>query len=292
MRIAIFGKRFEQLFYEKCSNLFSHLEQADCEVYIYKPFYKFLTKTAAIHPRHSGLFSGHKDLPHSDLIFSIGGDGTFLDAATIVGNRNIPMVGINSGRLGFLADISKEDLPIAINEIIKGNYTIKYLDLLKLEPSVPCFGDFNFALNELAVQKIDTDSMITIHTYQGENFLNSYWADGLIVATPTGSTAYSMSVGGPIIHPSSKSFVITPIAPHNLTVRPIVVPNDLELSLQIEGRGGKFLASLDSRSCILDNSTKLKIKPAEFSLPVIELKGNSYYSTLRSKLMWGVDKRN
>ena len=292
MRIAIFGKQFGGAFYERCSTLFEHLALVKTEIYIYKPFYDFLVSKVGLKPSVAGLFTDHFDLPACEMLFSIGGDGTFLDAVTMVRNQHIPVVGINSGRLGFLADISKEELPVAVAEIMEGKYNVRELDLLKLETSIPCFGDLDFALNELAVQKRDSSSMITIHAYLNGDFLNSYWADGLIVTTSTGSTAYSLSVGGPIMHPASQNFIINPIAPHNLTVRPLVVPNNFELLLKVEARGGKFLASLDSRSCILDESVELKVRKADFSVPVIERIGHTYYSTLRSKLMWGADKRN
>lgn len=292
MRIAIFGKRFGDLFFERCGGLFNALAVSGIDVFIYKPFYDFLVQSVSITPKVAGFYSSHSDLPDADMLFSIGGDGTFLDAVTMVRNRNIPIVGINTGRLGFLADIAMEEIPAALNEILEGRYVLRTLDLLKLETDHPCFGDLNFALNELAVHKRDSSSMITIHTYLNNEFLNSYWADGLIIATPTGSTAYSLSVGGPILHPSSKEFVISPIAPHNLTVRPLVVPNNLDITLRIEGRGGKFLASLDSRSCVLDDSVELRIRKAAFTVSVVERIGQSFYTTLRSKLMWGVDRRN
>ncbi|GAO30932.1 NAD kinase [Geofilum rubicundum] len=292
MRIAIFGKQFGEVFYERCSTLLKHLALAKAEMIIHKPFYDFLVGPVGLNPKVAGFFKDHDDLPDCEMMFSIGGDGTFLDAVTMVRNRQIPIVGINSGRLGFLADISQEELPLAVAEIMEGQFVVRELDLLKLETSIPCFGDLDFALNEMAVQKRDSSSMITIHTYLNGDFLNSYWADGLIVSTSTGSTAYSLSVGGPIMHPASQNFIINPIAPHNLTVRPLVVPNSFELKLRIEARGGKFLASLDSRSCILDESVELKVRKADFSVPVVERIGKTFYSTLRSKLMWGADKRN
>ncbi len=292
MKIAVFGKHFGELFYEKCTNLFKELKNSGAEVYIFKPFYEFLSQTARINPDVSGLFDDYSDLPKADMMFSIGGDGTFLDAVTVIRNNNIPIVGINTGRLGFLADVAMKDLPDALSDIFEGRYIIRTLDLLKLETDYPCFGDMNFALNELAVHKRDTSSMITIHTYLNNELLNSYWADGLIIATPTGSTAYSLSVGGPILHPSSKEFVISPIAPHNLTVRPLVVPNNMDITLRIEGRGGKFLASLDSRSSVLDDKIELRVRKADFTVSVVERIGQSFYTTLRTKLMWGVDRRN
>jgi len=292
MRIAVFGKQFGEVFYESCATLFKQLALVRAEVFIYKPFYDFIIETVGLKPEISGIFTDYFDLPESQMLFSVGGDGTFLDAVTMVRNRNIPVVGINSGRLGFLADISKEDLLVAVADIMDGKYEVRELDLLKLETSTPCFGELDFALNELAVQKRDSSSMITIHTYLNGDFLNSYWADGLIISTSTGSTAYSLSVGGPIMHQSSQNFIINPISPHNLTVRPLVVPNNFELLLKVEARGGKFLASLDSRSCIIDQEVELRVRKADFSVSVIERAGQSFYSTLRSKLMWGADKRN
>lgn len=292
MKVAVFGKQFSTSFYDKCKLLFDCFHQMDVEVIVYDPFVEFIEQIANIRTKASSTFSSVKNLPDCDMLFSIGGDGTFLEAVSMVRDRNIPMVGINSGRLGFLADIAMDDLPEAIYEILKGKYVIRQLELLSLTSNKSCFGNNNFALNEMAIHKQDSASMVTVHTYIDGEFLNSYWSDGLIISTPTGSTAYSLSVGGPIMHPLSGGFVITPIAPHNLTVRPLVVPNNSEITLRVEGRGGKFLASLDSRSCILDNGIELKIKKADFKISVIEMYGQSFYSTLRNKLMWGADKRN
>jgi len=201
-------------------------------------------------------------------------------------------VGINSGRLGFLADISKEKIECALKEILSENYRLRKLDLLEVSTNKGDFNSLNFALNELAITKIDTSAMITIHTYLNDEYVNSYWADGLIIATSTGSTAYSLSVGGPILHPQTSNFIITPIAPHNLTVRPMVVSNELEVMLKIEGRAGKYLASLDSRSRVLNDDVIIYVKKAGFKINVVELNNHSFYATLRNKLMWGVDKRN
>ncbi len=292
MKIAIFGKQFSDSFYKKCSLLFEILHGNNVELFVYEPFAEFLEQIANIDTKASKVFSSSKSLPDCDLLFSIGGDGTFLDAVTVVGNRNIPIVGINSGRLGFMADIAMDDLPEAIEEILNKKYKIKELELLTCTSDVEGLGSKNFALNELAIHKQDSASMITVHAYVDGEFLNSYWSDGLIISTPTGSTAYSLSVGGPIMHPASGSFVITPIAPHNLTVRPLVVSNNSEITLKVEGRGGNFLASLDSRSKIFENGATLTVKKADFKISVIEIKGHTFYSTLRNKLMWGVDKRN
>ena len=292
MEVAIFGKSFGKLFYDNCQQLFDYLLQKNTKVFIYKPFYEFLLQEVRIIPEVSGFFENPRQIPPVDVLFSIGGDGTFLEAVTYVQNTGVPIVGINSGRLGFLADISPDELPAALEEIEEGRYKVKELSLLELISPNNLTGDFGFALNELAVHKRDSSSMITIHAYLNDEFLNSYWADGLIVSTPTGSTAYSLSVGGPIMHPSSNGLIITPIAPHNLTVRPLVVPDHMELTLKVEGRGGKFLASLDSRSVVVDDDTELKVRKAAFSIHMVERRNQSFYSTLRNKLMWGADKRN
>jgi NAD+ kinase len=292
MKVAIFGKSFGEVFYDSCQQLFDYFRQEDIEVHVFKPFYDFLLGRVKIKPIVAGYFSQPRDLPMVDMLFSIGGDGTFLEAVTFVRDSGIPIVGINSGRLGFLADISRDELPAAMKEIKDGFYKVKELSLLQLNVPGNVIGDFNFALNELAVHKRDSSSMITIHAYLNNEFLNSYWADGLIVSTPTGSTAYSLSVGGPIMHPASQGFIITPIAPHNLTVRPMVVPDNMELTLKIEGRGGKFLGSLDSRSVVIDDTTELKIRKSDFSINMVERTNQNFYATLRNKLMWGADKRN
>lgn len=292
MRIAIFGKQFSNLFRNSCSNLFRKLHQHDTEIIIYKPFYEFLVGNIDVKPKVDGYFETKEDLKDIDLFLSIGGDGTILEAVTFVRDSCIPIVGINSGRLGFLADIAQEEIDTAIDHIFARNYKTSTLDLLQLHTDNNLFGDMNFALNELAVHRRDSASMITIHAYLNGEFLNSYWADGLIVATAVGSTAYSLSVGGPIIHPKSQSLVITPIAPHNLTVRPIVVPNSMNITLKVEGRADKYLATLDSRSRIFDEGLELNIKKADFKINVVDLPGINFNSTLRNKLMWGADKRN
>ncbi len=292
MRIAVFGKQFREDFYNTCKLIFQILKDQDVEVVIHKPFYDFLLSNVKMKPEVYGFFTKHEEINGIDLFFSIGGDGTFLESITYVRDKGIPMVGINSGRLGFLADISKGELQQTISEILNGSYKTKQLDLLELNTIGNDFGEYNFALNELALVKRDSSAMILIHTYVNDEFLNSYWADGLIVATTTGSTAYSLSVGGPIMHPDSQNFIITPIAPHNLNVRPIVMPNDVEITLKVEGRDSKFLASLDSRSKVFENTVHLKIKKAPFSVKVIQPSEHSFFTTLRNKMMWGVDKRN
>nr|WP_319400052.1 NAD kinase [uncultured Carboxylicivirga sp.] len=292
MKIAVFGKQFNKSFYDSCVLLFDVLKRNQIEVVIYRPFYEFLLSQVNMQPEVTGFFDATSGMPKVDQVFSIGGDGTFLEAVSFVRNTGIPIVGINSGRLGFLADVSQDQMEDTIINIVNGEYEIHQLDLLTLETDGRFFKDNPYALNELSVVKRDSSSMITIHTYINNEFVNSYWADGLIIATSTGSTAYSLSVGGPIIHPDADNFVITPIAPHNLTVRPMVVPNNVEITLKVEGRDTKFLAALDSRSEVFEDSVHLKVKKADFSINVIKLPDYSFFTTLRNKLMWGLDRRN
>jgi len=292
MKISIFGKKFGSHFGNKCALLFKTLEANNVKVSVYTPFFDFLDKEANIQVNADSLFDHYNNLPDSDLLFSIGGDGTFLEAVTYIRNRNIPILGINTGRLGFLANNSMEELPEAVNEILNGKYFTRTVELLRFDSEPQVFGDMNFALNELAIHKCDSSSMITIHTFINDKFLNTYWGDGLIIATPTGSTAYSLSAGGPIIHPSCHEFIISPIAPHNLSVRPLVVPNDSKITLKVESRTDQFMASLDLRSHILNNGTDIHIKKADFTVNVAERMNYDFFSTLRSKLMWGADKRN
>ena len=211
---------------------------------------------------------------------------------THVGKTEVPILGINTGRLGFLATISREETEFALNKVLNGAYILDPRATLRLHSSQEIFGKLNFGLNDFTVVKKDTSSMITIHTYIDGEFLNSYWADGIIVSTPTGSTGYSLSCGGPLIFPRSGNFVITPISPHNLTVRPIVVSDSSEISFEVEGRGKKYLVSLDSRIATVDSSVKLKITKAGFKVNLIQLEGHHYFKTLRQKLNWGLDIRN
>ena len=292
MNIAIIGRKFNENFVEYCQELFNILEDAGCRVIIYQPFYRFLKTYIKLPDSYKNTFMRTDELLNQDLVLTIGGDGTFLEATTLVRDSNIPIAGINSGRLGFLADISKEDIKSALADIFDKNYKIRELNLLEISTEGDLFGDLNFALNELAISKRDSSSMITIHAYLNGEFLNSYWADGLIIATATGSTAYSLSTGGPILHPDSQNFVISPIAPHNLTVRPLVIPDSMDIKLKVDARGGKYLASLDSRGRVIDEQITISIKKASFSIRTLLRNHQSYYDTLRNKLMWGIDKRN
>jgi NAD+ kinase len=227
----------------------------------------------------------------ADVLICVGGDGTILDTLSIVRDTGVPILALNTGRLGFLADVQLENLQHALDDIEKGNYSIEQRSLLQLDSSHPLF-DYNFALNDFVIHKKETSSMIVVHTYLNGEFLNSYWSDGLIISTPTGSTGYSLSCGGPIIFPKSDSFVITPIAPHNLNVRPVVVSDDVVISFEIEGRASSYLASMDARSQSITGEVNMAIRKADHKLNLLRLSNIHFLDTLRSKLHWGFDRRN
>lgn len=293
MKIALYGQTVNPEFYEELSRLFDLLKEKQIESFVYRPFLEYIQQDCGINPKISGHFENGDDLPDDvSFLFSLGGDGTFLKSFLVAKNGSIPLVGINSGRLGFLSDISRDEIESAVNDILEGNILIDERTALELEILSDEQSVFLYALNEIAVTKLDSSSMINIHTYINNEFLNTYWADGLIIATPTGSTAYSLSVGGPILTPDSENFVISPIAPHNLTVRPMVVPDHHSITLQVEGRGLHFLVSIDSKSETIYFTESLKIRKAPFKVKTIRLKDHSFFSTLRNKLMWGADKRN
>ena len=293
MKVAIYGKHFGESFAPAIQFLFNHLVDAKIEVMIYHPFCKDLFGHVQL-PASYQKFKTAEELcaENPELVLSIGGDGTILDAVTMVRQTEIPILGINTGRLGFLSSIAREEIAIAVQAIIRKSYTIEDRTLLSLSTEADLFGHNNFALNELTVLKKDSSSLITVHTFVDEQYLNSYWADGLIIATPTGSTAYSLSCGGPILVPDAGSFVITPISPHNLNVRPIVVRDESEIKVKIEGRDERFLVALDSRTETVDPLCELRVRKAGFKVRLARLDSENFYITLRNKLMWGLDKRN
>ncbi len=290
MKVAIYGQNYKNEALEYLDVILACLQQNNIEVVIEKQFYDLLGSDKILN-----TFSNHQALNTSfDLMFTIGGDGTFLRAITYVRDLNIPIIGINTGRLGFLATIQKGHIKSAVNALIEKQYTIKERSLLEVKTSTQNkeLEDLNFALNEVTVARRNTTSMITVETYLDEEYLTSYWADGLIVSTPTGSTGYSLSCGGPVITPQAKSFVLTPIAPHNLNARPLVIPDDTSIKLKITGREKQALISLDSRITVIDNDTEVFIKKASFTLKIIQLHDQTFLKTLRAKLLWGEDKRN
>jgi NAD+ kinase len=231
-------------------------------------------------------------LPDLKFVLSLGGDGTLLETVTHVGKTEIPILGINLGRLGFLATINKDETALALGKVFEGAYSLDKRALLRVESNKELFGATNFALNDLTVMKKDTATMLIVHAHIDGEYLNSYWADGLIVSTPTGSTGYNLSCGGPLVFPRSGNFTLTPVSPHNLTARPIVVSDNSEITLQVEGRSKHYLITLDSRVATGDSSVVLKIKKENFKVNLIQLEGQHYFKTLRNKLNWGLDIRN
>ena len=292
MKIALFGRPFSDDCKMNISAFFQILVDHKTELFIYGPFLDFLKQNTGVMPPIAGTFESHEDITNDvQFMFSIGGDGTFLKSVAIVQDYGIPIAGINTGRLGFLANITLENLTSSIEAIFQGHYSIEHRSLIKIALSEGALNGFSSALNEVSIQK-RYSSMITIHTYLNDVLLNSYWADGLIISTPTGSTAYSLSVGGPIATPDSNNFIISPLAPHNLTVRPVIVPDNKIIRLKVDSRDSSFILSIDSRSEIFDSNLEIIIRRADFTIKTIRIEGNTFYDNLRNKLMWGLDRRN
>lgn len=292
MKIALFGKNIDRPAVPFIQELIDKLQGSNGVTLIYKPFFENLFEIVTF-SHEPVLFSTQSEIQGNvDFLISIGGDGTILDAVSLVGNSGIPIAGINLGRLGFLSGISKDRIIPAIDAILCQNFILEQRTLLKLITPQSLFGTNDFALNDLTVYKPNVMSMLMIKTWINGDFLNSYYADGLIVATPTGSTAYSLSCTGPIITPDAESFVITPIASHNLTVRPIIVRDDCEIRIRVEGKAKDFLVSLDSRIQTVDNSVELTIRKAEFKINLLRMPDKSFFQTIREKLNWGLDNRN
>ncbi len=292
MLVALYNRTFDEQDVPFLKGLLQLLEQHKMQVIVYKGFYERLAPYAAF-PVTPRLFTCRRDLPaNTDMLFSLGGDGTMLDSVCYAGNTNIPLIGVNLGRLGFLAAIPEEEVEAAILSLVRGSYTLEKRTLLHLDSSVPLFDDARYALNEFTIHRQDTSSMIKIHTYLNGEFLNTYWADGLIVATPTGSTGYSLSCGGPVVFPQASSFVITPVAPHNLNTRPIVVPDDNVISFEIEGRTEQFLCTLDARTETIKSNVQLAVKKENFTVSLVRPDEHNFLKTIRQKLYWGIDKRN
>lgn len=291
MKIALFGRGFSEDKMSYLQLLVDKLELEDIRILIAEEFLNHVSGRVTF-TRQPGLFSKTSfKQAGADYFISVGGDGTMLDAITYIGRTGIPVMGINLGRLGFLSAIHKEDIAQAVDDLIGGQYRIDKRSLLRLETEQGLFGDFNYALNELTINKKDTGSMILVNVYVNGNPLNGYWGDGLIIATPTGSTAYSLSCSGPILSPDSENFVITPIATHNLTVRPVVIPDKSEIRLKVEGRLSQFLVGLDSRYETIGASTEMFVRKESFQVNLVQRLNDNFFSTIRQKLMWGHDMR-
>lgn len=288
MKVGLFGNEYQSE--ELITKIFDILTKNEAEIYVQKDFYYYMCIRFEFRYNICGLVENNNfDL---DIAFSIGGDGTFLKTVTIIGEKNIPILGINSGRLGFLADIPEENLESTLSEVMKGYYRIEMRTQLTLETDNNCFTGYNHALNEIAILKQDTASMLTIKAYINGEHLTTYQSDGIVVSTPTGSTAYALSVGGPIMAPTASNFMLVAIAPHSLTSRPLVVEDDSILTFKVSSRNNSFLVSLDGRSQILGTDTVINVRKSKHTVKLTKRIGHTFYATLREKLMWGIDVRS
>lgn len=291
MKIAIHGRPLNEESVPYVQSMLDQLLKKKTELLIYNTFKNVLDRKN-ITTGEAVTYHHPEDLQGCDFVISVGGDGTLLETVTFIGEKEIPILGINTGRLGFLATTPREKAKKAINALYKKQYIIDDRTLIKLIAEEDIFNGVNFGLNEFTILKRDSSSMIVVHTYIDGEYLNSYWADGLIVSTPTGSTGYSLSCGGPLVMPHSNNFVISPVSPHNLNVRPMVVSDNSEISFEVEGRSSKILVSLDSRSKSIPSHLKMKVRKEDFKVKLVELSEYKYLETLRSKLNWGLDLRN
>ena len=291
MTIGIYSRIFKEEHTPYVLELITQLNQREIPFFIFQDYYKVIRKY--IPKQLINTFKNHLDVKkHLDLLITVGGDGTLLDTLQLVRDSEIPVAGINMGRLGFLADIHKEEIKNLIESIEHNTFTIENRTLITVETNKPVFGEVNYGLNEFTIHNTDSSSMIVVHVYLNGEFLNSFWADGLIVATPTGSTAYSLSCGGPIVFPTSGTFVLTLVSPHNLNARPIIIADDTILSFEVECRSNNFLCSIDSRSISIDNTIQLAVRKSNFTFKLLRMPESSYLQTLREKLNWGEDSRN
>jgi len=292
MKAAIYSRIMEDEQQKDVQVFFDELTRQKIEPVIFQHFFDQIKDDIKL-PADAKTFSLAEDLSEEiEFIISLGGDGTLLDTVTLVRNKDISIVGINFGRLGFLASIGRDEVKIVVKAIAQRSYVVDKRTMIHLDANIPLFGNVPYALNEFSIHKRDVASMIKIHTYLNGEFLNTYWADGLIVATPTGSTGYSLSCNGPVVFPDSGSFVITPVAPHNLNVRPIIVPDDNVISFEIESRSEQIICALDSRREIVNKNVQLAVRKESFGINLVRLSENNFLQTLRNKLTWGLDKRN
>ncbi len=291
MKIAIHGRIFNEAVRPFIQGMFDEMVTRKIEIQLSCEFRSILDQSGVSH-HSSGFYSSPAELFDADVIFSIGGDGTLLETVSQVGAREIPVIGVNIGRLGFLATVPPDRIADLISALESGQYRIESRSMLEIESDTDLFDGLNFGLNDCAITKTDSSSMITVHCYLNGEFLNSYWADGMIVSTPTGSTGYSLSCGGAVLVPTSKNFILTPVSPHNLNVRPLVVDDSAVLRFEVKSRSLNYMLSLDSRSVILDESVLLTLRKADFGARLIKMYDDNFFNTLRSKLSWGLDMRN
>jgi NAD+ kinase len=291
MKIAIYGRQFNDTALPYIQQVFDNLTQHQAEIYVHHALEEHLSGRIVTTPYQ--ILDQNANLKgFIDVFLTIGGDGTLLDMVTLIRDTGIPVIGINFGRLGFLASVNKNDIAAAIYAVVNKQFTLDSRELLSIESGGKIFGNDNFALNDITIHKRDDSAMITTHAYLNGEILNSYWGDGIIISTSTGSTAYSLSCGGPIIFPQSNSIAITPISPHNLNVRPVILPDSSILTFEVECRSANYLVSCDSRTAVIEQTMKFKVYKAGFRLNLIRLNNESYLTTLRNKLLWGLDVRN
>ena len=292
MKVAIYSRVLESTQQKDVQLFFDELDKEQIIPVLFSPYLKEIDRYISL-PASTLTFTTTDDLTDDiDFLISLGGDGTLLDTVTLIRNKRIPVAGINFGRLGFLAGIGRDEMSTAVKALARRSYIIDRRTLIHLDCNIPLFNDVPYALNEFAIHKRDTAPMVKIHTYLNGELLNTYWADGLILATPTGSTGYSLSLGGPVVFPESSSFVITPIAPHNLNVRPIIIPDNTIVSFEVESRSDDIICALDSRREIVDKNVLLAVRRENFMMNLVRLNENNFLQTLRNKLSWGLDKRN
>lgn len=290
MKIAVYSRGGENVQHDQLKELLEALQESNCTPYLYRPFAEQVKEGLSV---DTLTFSSSEELDERfDCVISLGGDGTMLDTVTLIRDKNIPLLGVNFGRLGFLASLGKEEMRAAVIALVERTFVVEKRSLIHLDANIPLFGETPYALNEFVIHKKDTSPMIKIHTYLNGEFLNTYWADGLIVSTPTGSTGYSLSCNGPVVFPETGSFIITPVAPHNLNVRPIVIPDNNIISFEVEGRMDQFICTMDSRKETVDANVQLAVKKEDFTISLVRLNENNFLQTLRKKLAWGFDTRN
>ena len=293
MTIAVYARSTKDNEPKYIEQIYSFLKNEKIELIVHGEYYDYLKKNNNNFTLKLSTYANSEELiSKADIVISLGGDGTILETLALVRKSGLPVLGVNTGRLGFLASVNKTDLKKSLKKLVKEKYTLDKRELLEIEGCGNCFGGVNYGLNEFTIHKKDSSAMISIDTFIDNVFLNSYFADGLIVSTSTGSTAYSLSCGGPIMTPDSDNFIITPIAPHNLNVRPIIISNKKQISFKVMGRNDSFNISLDSRSTQINSGVEIKLKKADFTFNMINLEGQHFFTTLRNKMMWGIDKRH
>lgn len=292
MKVVLYGKAFGRDYDEMMREMLRLLHTSDVEIIVYEPFWNDIKHCFDDDIRYSFLKKNDDIKAKADVLFSFGGDGTILDSVPVIRDSGVPVCGINTGNLGFLSSVSPKETLDAVKNIIAGNYGIEKRSLIKINDRNNIFNGINYALNEISICRKDNGTLIVVNVFIDDMLLNTYWADGIILATPTGSTAYSMSVGGPIMTPNADSFLITPIAAHNLSVRPVVIPDKSKVKIKVEGRCDSFALGLDSRIMLVDKSLEIEIEKTEFSFNMIKMPNKNFFETIRKKLSWGNDLRN